>query len=164
VAGLSREQLTWRSEPGRWSIIECIDHLNGVSTMYLPLFARKIAEARANGMLASGPFRYGFLGNKFVGSLEPPVKMKVKMQKGMEVPVVSDPEKVIAEFDRLMIEAEKVVASADGVDLRGVKITSLLSRLLKLSLGQWFAFFNAHARRHLWQARNVMSHAGFPRS
>ena len=164
VAGLGAGQMKWRPEPGRWSIVECFDHLNSVSAMYIPLFAERIADARAKGMLAAGPFRYSFLGNKFVGSLEPPVKMKVKMPKGMEAPVLADPATVLPEFDRLTVEMAKVMASADGVDLRGVKISSAFSKVLRLSLGQWFAFVNAHTRRHLWQARNIMERPDFPKS
>ena len=28
AAGLSPAQWSWRPEPGRWSIAECLDHLN----------------------------------------------------------------------------------------------------------------------------------------
>jgi hypothetical protein len=36
-----------------------------------------------------------------------------------------------------------------------VKVRSVLNPRLKLSLGDWFQFMAAHARRHLWQADRV---------
>lgn len=45
--------------------------------------------------------------------------------------------------------------SADGLDLARIKVTSPVTRLLRLSLGQWLAGLAGHQRRHLWQARQV---------
>jgi hypothetical protein len=34
--------------------------------------------------------------------------------------------------------------------------------IFRFSLGAWFAILTGHPRRHLWQARQLISHPGFP--
>ena len=60
--------------------------------------------------------------------------------------------------DRLL----ELLRRADGVDISRAKVTSPLSKLLKLRIGAAFAILAAHGRRHLWQARQVRRQAGFP--
>jgi hypothetical protein len=33
---------------------------------------------------------------------------------------------------------------------------------MRFSLGVGFAILTGHARRHIWQARQIVAHAGFP--
>jgi hypothetical protein len=42
-------------------------------------------------------------------------------------------------------------------------VASPANRLLHISLGSGFALQIAHERRHLWQARQILSRADFPR-
>src|SRR2546425_291184 len=42
ASGLSQAQLNWRPGEGRWSIAECLVHLNVVVTKTLPAFDRAI--------------------------------------------------------------------------------------------------------------------------
>ena len=47
TAGLSDDQLNWHPAEGRWSVLDCIEHLNVSVTKTLPAFDRSIAEGRA---------------------------------------------------------------------------------------------------------------------
>src|SRR5207302_5392643 len=46
VSGLTPEQLTRRPQPGKWSIAECLAHLNMTAATVQKLMARGIAQAR----------------------------------------------------------------------------------------------------------------------
>ena len=74
--GLSREQFNWRSEPGVWSIAECLTHLNIVNSLDLAPIEQVIEAGRARGITGDGPFRYGFLSTKFVASQDLPIQIK----------------------------------------------------------------------------------------
>ncbi len=44
VAGLSNEAFNWRPAQGRWSISECLDHLNITAERYLPVIDGALAK------------------------------------------------------------------------------------------------------------------------
>ncbi len=47
--GLTDAQFNWRLAPGRWSIGECLEHLNA-GCLALPRFDRVISDARSRGL------------------------------------------------------------------------------------------------------------------
>ena len=48
--GLSRQQFNWRSEPGRWSVAECIGHLNLINGADLKTLEAAVDAAREKGL------------------------------------------------------------------------------------------------------------------
>jgi len=56
--GLSRTQFNWSAEPGRWSIAQCLGHLNRIDGGDLPRLATVVESARSQGVNAAGPFHY----------------------------------------------------------------------------------------------------------
>lgn len=155
VAGLDEAQFNWHPEPHRWSIAQCLDHLNFGVREVLPAFDRSIGEGRSRGKTSMGPFRYGWFSRLVVASMEPPPKfrMKTPMKKPAEGTFrLAD---VVPEFARMRDQLAARIAEADGLDLGRVKITSPINRFIRLPLGAYFEFILAHDRRHLWQARNV---------
>ncbi|HKX31509.1 MAG TPA: DinB family protein [Blastocatellia bacterium] len=162
VQGLTREQFNWCPEPGRWSIAECLEHLNITARLYFPLLIQTINEARANGISSQGPFRYSWLGNWFVRSAEPPPKIKFKAPKRYRpLPglTISEVWPAFLVFQDRLLE---LINRANGVDLARVKIQLPTMSFIKLGLGQALGLITAHERRHLWQARQVKDHPNFP--
>ena len=78
VAGLSNEAFIWRPEQGRWSISECLDHLNVTAELYLPVIDGALAKSRSQGLLGDAPARRGLIGGWIVRCSEPPAKRRVK--------------------------------------------------------------------------------------
>ncbi len=162
VAGLDDKQFNWRPAAGRWSIAECLAHINVAGQMYLPAIDRTIKGARAaNPAFEAGPFRHGVFGKLFLRATEPPAKIKVKAPK-LIAPL---PEHLLAvvmpAYMSLHHQLERRLSDANGLNLARAKVVSPFSRLLKLSLGQAFALAAAHERRHLWQARQVKNESEF---
>ena len=153
--GLTQTQFNWRASPGRWSIAECLVHLNLTGQLYLPLIEDAISRARARQLFGQGPFRHSFLINWFIRMNEPPVKLKVKAPKIFVPPPDQPLDHVASDFMALQDQLLNLVSESNGLHLSRIKVTSPVSRLFKTSLGQCFAFHAAHERRHLWQARQV---------
>ena len=84
TAGLSSAQMSWRPQPGKWSIAQNLDHLNR-GERHLDTLASSIAAARAKGIIGNGPFRYGWLSSWFMKSMEPPPKRKYQTTAGETV-------------------------------------------------------------------------------
>ena len=154
-AGLTVSQFNWRPGPGRWSIAECLMHLNIGMNHVLPAFDRGIAEGHARGLMGTGPFRYGWFTRLVVRSMEPPL-FRMKTVAPLAVPPSShERDRVVADFLALRDQLADRVRQAAGLDLRRARVISPINRLIRLPLGGYFQFILAHDRRHLWQARQV---------
>ncbi|HMJ58807.1 MAG TPA: DinB family protein [Gemmatimonadales bacterium] len=164
-AGLSESQFNWRPGEGRWSIAECLVHLNRSVTATLPAFDRAIAEGRAKGRTAQGgePARYGWFSRWMIRSMEPPPKRRMKTFPIFQVPVGGTHAivRVLPEFVAVRDQLAERVRQADGLDLTKNRTVSPVTRLLRMPLGAYLQFVITHDRRHLWQARQVRNSPGF---
>jgi hypothetical protein len=163
ASGLSEAQFNWHPGPGRWSVADCLQHLNVGVTKAMPAFDQAIAQGRARGQTAPGPFKYGWFSRLVVGSMEPPPKFRMKTPPMLRVPMTATyrASDLLPEFFRVRDQLAERVRHADGLDLARVRTISHVNRLLRLPLGAYFQFILAHDRRHLWQARQVRNHPGF---
>lgn len=163
VDGLDRETFNQRPEQDAWSVAECLDHLNETARLYLPELAQAIEGGREAGHLAiPGSSDRTLLGRLIVWTQEPPVRFRTKTFEGIEPGHDLDPEEVLDAFDALHEELVVRINEAADLDRKRVKMRSVLDSRLKLSLGDWFHFLAAHARRHLWQADRVRERVTSP--
>ncbi len=167
TTGLSPEQFNWRPETGRWSIGECIGHLNIVNAGDLAPLRAAIESGRARGLTGEGQYRYGYLSRKFIASMDVPVKNKFKAPKSYLPPGNAEPETAIAEYARVGAELRKLAVSANGLNLARVKtempaLPRPLRLFVKMALGARLTLLTTHDRRHLWQAEQVRRHDRFP--
>ncbi len=154
-------QLTWRPSPKRWSVAECLNHLNVTVTKYLPRIEAMIARGRAEGRTGRGPFKHPFVGNWFIRMLEPPPRRRLRVP-GVFAPLPGvPPATLLPDFERLRGDLLRWIREADGLDLAALQTASPAARYFSLTLGQCFGALAAHDRRHLWQARVVMEEEGF---
>lgn len=153
----------WRPAPGRWSVAECLVHLNTVGELYTKVLRRGIEKARAAHRLSAGPYSHSLLGRLFLYGMEPPPRLRVRAPE-RSVPAAGSAhakDAVLGAFLSVQDGFQAALAEADGVDL-GFRISSPPTRHLKISLLQGFQAMAAHERRHLWQAREVRKAPGWP--
>jgi hypothetical protein len=163
VAGLTQTQFTWHPEPGRWSVAECLDHLNVIGYQLLPKMDEAIQAARTRGLQGSGPYELGWIGRWFRDSQEPPVRRKFRTVKSYAPKPVRTQDEVVPPFLNLQDEIIGRLEQADGLDLARIRLSSPAMKLLRMNLAAWFAGTASHERRHLWQAQQVKESPGFPR-
>ena len=105
------------------------------------------------------PFKYGPIGNWFVraaGGSDAGRKRKLK------APAIYTPSsnhsisRLDAAFNELQDAFVSRIRRSNGLDLARVKVPSAVTRLIRLSLGQWFALLSGHQERHLMQAKEVL--------
>jgi hypothetical protein len=82
----------------------------------------------------------------------------------VDPPADLDPARVLRNFVDAHAEFAQRIAAADRVSLVHGRTSSPFLPILRFTLGQVFALNLAHARRHLWQARQVTQHPAFPGS
>jgi DinB superfamily len=157
VTGLSPAQFNWRPGPKRWSVAECLDHLNSIAKVF-PAIDRAIEHAERRGLRNPGPFRYGWWARANVRWMMPPPKFRMKTWKMLlprDGPLAVDD--VLREFLELHDQFAQRIRQADGLDLQRAIVQSPVMRWFRLPLGAYLAFLLAHDRRHLWQARQVLA-------
>jgi hypothetical protein len=158
-AGLSDTQFNWRSAPGRWSIAQCLAHLNAVNGPDINPMSAAIASARKH---SPGPYHYPWLWRYFIRITEPPAKIKFKVPKSYQPPPNSNFDTTLSEYRRICTALIDLVQRANGLDLAQVKTPLPAIRFLKMPLGARLHLLTAHDRRHLGQAREVRTHPDSP--
>ncbi|UCD25147.1 MAG: DinB family protein [Gemmatimonadota bacterium] len=154
--GLSGEQFNYRPGPKRWSIAECLSHLNVSAHEYIPNVKAAIERGRATGYLAQGPQRQGWLVRRMIRAMEPPPRRRYKSPaRFVGRAEAFDMEVLLNEFTAVGLQWEECLDAANGLHLSRVKVRSPVVGLLRIPLGGLFAGMAAHERRHLWQAKQV---------
>jgi hypothetical protein len=158
---MSSRQFNWRAATGRWSVAECLVHLNLSADLLSKLSRDAAARARARGVLGSGPFRYGPVSRWMLRSMEPPIRKRYKTRRCTGSPTEAfEVQRVLEEFRVAGQQWEECLHEASGLDLSRVKVR--LPGLMRFQLGALVAGQAMHERRHLWQAREVTEAVGFP--
>lgn len=161
LTGITEEQLNWRPGIDRWSVGECVSHLTVTGTRLLERIEIAITGARSQGKLSEGPFRYGPINRWFVRTLDEDVSKKIKTFPIYSPSASNTKKQVTKEFSEFHQRLAEAIRNANGVDLKKTKVRSPAMPLFNLSLGAWFAATLAHERRHIAQARRVISEGGF---
>ena len=137
---------------------ECIDHLVMVGTIMNRSIDEGIQKAEERGLKSDGPFKYGALGNWFVRAVSGSERGRKRKLKAPSIYTPTSEHSISrldAAFNDLQDAFVDRVQRANGLDLARVKIPSAVTRLIRLSLGQWLALLAGHQERHLLQADKV---------
>jgi len=155
ASALTSEQLTQRPDPAKWSIAECLVHLNLTGMVVQRLIGRAIESGRREKRLGSGPFKLGARGRLLIWIAEPPAKFRLSAPKAV-VPAlpIPQPEQVLADFMKIQDEWERLWREAKGLDMARINVGRWTSPF-HCRLSASFAWMMAHQRRHLLQAENV---------
>jgi hypothetical protein len=105
------------------------------------------------------PSRFGRL---FVWAMRPEPPIKLRTFKAFRPKAGPENLEVTGAF----IEQQKwfieVLKQADAFNLNKIRLTSPISRLIRLSLGEALTALVAHEQRHLLQAQNIQLENQFP--
>jgi DinB superfamily len=149
-----------RADPDRWSMAECVAHLNLTSEAFVPLIQAALEEGRQSRRPAPRRYRRDPVGWLLWRMAGPPVRHRVKtttpfIPRG-QLPLVQ----LLAEFDRLQQVQIACVGAADGVDLGRLWIRSPFNPRIRYNTFSCLSILPRHQHRHLWQAEQVWSREG----
>jgi hypothetical protein len=155
VSDLTAEQITRRPDPAKWSIGECLAHLNVTAGAVQPRMADAIEEGKRNKVAGKGPFAPGPKGRLLIWLAEPPPKFRIRAPKQIAPPTqISDPLQLLPEFLKVQDGWKRLMQDCEGLDLAKIKTGRRFS-LFRSRLAATIPWMLAHQRRHLWQAENV---------
>ncbi len=158
AGGLTIDRFNWRPAAGRWSIAQCVVHLNVSAGLYAARIEDAIRSGRARGVLGSGPFAYNVLSRWMLRAVDPSNRRKARSPAKFAPSAgeIYNPAAVLSEFHEAGARWERLLREADGLHLARVKVRSPVFPLIRFSLGASFAIQAAHEQRHLQQANDVL--------
>ena len=163
AASCSDEQFYWHSHGG-WSIAQCLDHLGIMNMVYGTAIRDGIENARRRGSTRRGPAKPGYLGSKFVRSMEPPVTRRLRApRKGKPAPA-KERQMILDGYRSGHDLVRRLIADAATIDVNHGRFKNPFVPLLRFSIATGLFVIAAHDRRHLWQAEQVTRAPGFPGS
>lgn len=150
---LPEDILNYKPEKTRWSVLECVEHLNRYGDFYIPEIRKRIQNSNYK---KSETFQSGLLGNYFAKSMLPKENLvKIKTFKSMD-PNDSKLEKSV--LDKFLDQQEQILEilnKSQGINLTKIKTAISISKWIKLRLGDTFRVLIYHNQRHIVQAKKV---------
>jgi len=158
------EFFTAQPGPGRWSAVQCLEHLNSYGRYYLPAMEKAISKA--DQQLYYTYFKSGLLGNYFYKLMLPDLsgnpKKKMDSPKDHRPAEQLNTPQVLSEFISQLEKLEQLISLSQKRDLNKIKVPISIAPFIKLKLGDTLLFYTAHIQRHILQAERAMQAAGYP--
>lgn len=150
----SEEELNARESEDRWSVLECLEHLNRYGDFYLPEIERRMNNASKG---SSPVFRSSWLGEYFAKSMLPREKLNTMKTFSNMNPMGSRlGREALDRFIEQQHTTLRLLHNAGSVNLNKVKTSISISKWIKLKLGDTFRVMIYHNQRHREQAQRVL--------
>jgi len=149
--------LNFKPSPERWSVLECLEHLNRYSRYYNPAIATALQQQPVQHQLQ--PVRYSWLGRKSIKLVQPDNGKQYKTVKHMNPVGGTLGREVLAEFLAHQTQLLTLLDTAQRADLNKKAVPVEFFRLLKLGSGEALEFVVRHQERHVQQALRTKQQA-----
>lgn len=157
-SSLTDEQLRWKPAPDRWSIVECLQHLNLAERFYIRTIQHKVD---ALGFIQTAPadqsLESDWIGKAFLYVVDPQIKLKIPAPGIVRPRPASKllPADVMTQFVDLQTLLHTLLDKAVYLDWNQEKVMSLFGNWLKIRVGDAIRMLVAHTERHMKQAMRV---------
>ena len=156
AARVTEEQFRWQPDGGRrWSIAECLDHLAVTNVLYAAAMRGAVDEAQQQGQRRAGPMQTSFLARRFVASLEPPVKTRMRAPSKIQPKPARGRDEILAAYRAAHEDVRSLLADCAAVDVNRATFSNPFFPLIRMRVATGLQAIPAHDRRHLWQAEQV---------
>ena len=162
LRSLSDKQLNWKPDERSWSVGQCIDHINNTDRPYFDRI--KAAFSKAKNFTDSYNYRAAFPGTFLIKAMSPGSKVKVKAQKIFRPSMSAVSKEAFDRYDKQQEEMLAVLEEGKKYNINKIKVSSPAFSLMRMRVGDALRVLVLHRRRHLEQAKRIMSMEGFPSS
>jgi hypothetical protein len=151
------ERFNRRPDQRSWSVAQCLDHLNVGNRVYLEPMRNALDAARSKGASRRGPVQPGFFERWFIRTMGPQSRRRLPAPRKI-VPAASKTKaEVRDEWTRVQAQVRDLLQEAAPLDLNATRFVNPFLPLVRFSVGTGFLVIEAHQRRHLRQARQVLA-------
>jgi hypothetical protein len=149
LAALPMNELNWKENPGQWSVLECIEHLNRYNNYYLQEIESSFTQTnqRVDLELAST-----WIGRKSIAMMSPLNRKKQKTFKRMNPANSSLSSDVFKVFISDQLRMKAVLEDLMRIDINRKVVRVEFFKLLKMTIAEALEFLIVHQQRHMIQA------------
>lgn len=143
---------------GKWSVLECIEHLHRYSAFYLPEFQKSMKRAPISSSNEMKRGRFGMKSAKSMLPEETGVKNPMKTFKSknsLNARVNAD---TLKQFQLEQKDMKALIEEAAQRDIGAVKCKTTLP-IIRFRLGDALEFVINHQVRHIAQAKRALTSA-----
>jgi DinB superfamily len=152
--------LNWPPQNGGWSIGRVLEHLVVAADSYLTPMRRLVSDASQRPGPSGDPtWRPSLMGGFLAKSLRSARKSPAPRAY---LPALVPRPNVLAELRARLRDTALLLERARPLEWERIRLSSPVSRLIRLNLGDCFAINVAHAHRHAGQIERIRSDPGFP--
>ena len=143
--------------PGKWSVMQVLEHLNSYGRYYLLAIERSLKEDKP----AVTTFTPGWVGDYFTRLMMPGKNGKLAFK--MQAPKDHRPSKYLEVFPVLNTFLEQqhylteLLELAKSKNIGKIRTPISISKLVKLKVGDTFRFLIAHEQRHFAQIEHALT-------
>ena len=167
---LSSNQLNWREHADKWSIAECLMHLNYVADYYFPAILKAVENAKIRKSKPQEQFTRGWLGHRYANAfrlnLDNQIKSKIKSPSKYNPRSTSssrlDGKKVIANFLERQQTLQVILQDATAINIQKTRVYAAFWGFVSIQLGDMLKILTYHTERHTVQAQRILYHDYFP--
>ena len=165
IRGMSDEQFNWRPDGGtRWSVGQCLEHLAITNELYGAAIRSAVEQARRSGSTRRGELKPGFFGQKFINSLEPPVKRRGRAPSQIKPTSAPTRDEIVRRYHQAHEQLRRTAIDAATIDANRATFANPFLKIVRVKVSTGLHIIAAHDRRHLWQAESVTNDPLFPRT
>ena len=143
--------------PGKWSVVQVLEHLNSYGRYYLLAIERALEKDKP----AMEIFKPGWLGNYFTKLMKPGengvIANKMQSPKEHRPSKYLDVLPVLTTFLEQQHYLLELLELAKSKNISSIRIPVSISRLIRLKSGDTFRFLVAHEQRHFVQIDNTLA-------
>lgn len=159
---LTDQQLNWTSNPEKWSIAQCLDHLAVTGGAFDKYYTDAIARGHKKWPVREAvQYRPTLVGGWLLRQVNPEKK------RGLPAPKVFRPAQsdIRGSLEKYLKQQEvflNFVRTATGLDYNRIRLRSPVTPLMRYSIADAFVVTVLHGQRHLGQAWRMRGTEGFP--
>jgi hypothetical protein len=161
--GLSHEDANRRPAPRKWSVLECLAHLNQSMDVYQPHIAKAAKHADLNAPEGSPPYRRGTLyGALLLWALRKGATRGRKPMKVPALPMFKPPKRahwvvseVLRDFRDKTARLIEQLDTVKGLELGRLRHTTPMP-LTRIAIKQSLEMHSLHHLRHIAQAERTL--------
>ena len=148
------EELNWKESPEKWSVLECIEHLNRYGDFYIPEIEKTIANSKYKFDIK---FKSGVLGNYFAQSMLSKEKLNKMNTFKDKNPLNSKFTPIVIDvFINQQLKFIDLLNKSKKVNLTKEKVKITFTKWIRLRLGDTLKFVIYHNCTHLFQIEKII--------
>ncbi len=159
---LSEKQFNWKQNPETWSVGECVSHLINSNRLYLNKI-ESILSTNSSAYVKDFSYKQSFVGKMIARGIDPVNIRKTKTFKVFFPDTSEISKSIINDYADSSEKFIELVNKLHHLDLKKIKLSSPVNKLLSMNLGDPLIIIPMHDERHLNQAERVMGHKEFPK-